>query len=129
VIDLIEKLSNAGGFEDTLAYVNLPTLSIPPDESGRRSAHSKEDTRQQRGDALGRNALVKVFDKLAAVNVRRILRLHVDDADEVPHTDAAIERAIRGCDSCSPGEAKRQAIVVELWYVDFGLSSRRLPRQ
>ncbi|KAL9473840.1 hypothetical protein ACSS6W_008220 [Trichoderma asperelloides] len=124
VVDLIEKLSNAGGFEDTLSYVNLPILmTIHEKASGSKSDNRgyNSNEKRQRGGAhqenpkLGRSALISVFDKLVSVNIRHILRLHVDDREGLPHTDAAIERAIRGLDSFSLGNTRREAIKIESW--------------
>lgn len=126
VVDLIEKLSNAGGFEDTLSYVDLPILmTIHEKASGSKSDNRgyNSNEKRQRGGAhqenpkLGRSALIIVFDKLVSVNIRHIPRLHVDDREGLPHTDAAIERAIRGLNSFSLGNTRREAIKIEPWYV------------
>ncbi|KAL1864707.1 hypothetical protein Daus18300_007509 [Diaporthe australafricana] len=79
VAELISMLSKPGGFEDTLSYVHLPSLSLEE----------------------GRDSLVTVFDTLAKFGVRNILHLRVDDMYEnaPSHSDAAIERSIRGADS------------------------------
>ncbi|KAL7814959.1 hypothetical protein V8C44DRAFT_363359 [Trichoderma aethiopicum] len=126
VIDLIEKLSNAGGFEDTLSYVSIPILSTLHDEATAFELGDKMDdadgkeppgrlSEEGSKSGLGRSALISIFDKLASVNVRRIIRLHVDDRDAVPHTDSAIEQAIRGCDSSSPSRDMKRAIRVDEW--------------
>ena len=127
VVDLIGKLSKAGGFEDTLSYVYLPVLSSVYEKAdasrfdGRRYGANE---RRQRGrtanenQATGRSALISVFDKLASVNVRTILRLHVDDRDNLSHSDAAIERAVRGRDFFSLGHSRNEPIHVEHWYAD-----------
>lgn len=127
VIDLIEKLSNAGGFEDTLSYVYLPLLGKIDKESGAASKSnniiSSSNEKGQRGAApqenpeLGCSCLVKVFDKLVSVNVRRILRLQVVDVGDQPHTDATIERAIKGQDSFYLSALRAQAINIDDWYV------------
>lgn len=134
VVDLIEKLSKAGGFEDTLSYVNLPRLSTIHEKASASKSDSRtynSNEKRQRGGAyqenpkLGRSALISVFDKLVSVNISHILRLQVDDREGLPHTDAAIERAIRGRDSFSLGNARKEAIKVESWYVHIALRFQR----
>ncbi|KAM0520616.1 hypothetical protein ACHAPE_003013 [Trichoderma viride] len=124
VVDLIEKLSKAGGSEDTLSYVNLPTLMTTHEKAAVSVSEHKvysSNEKRPRGGAhqenpkIGRSTLISVFDKLASVGIRHILRLHVDDREGVPHTDAAIERAIRGADSFSLGKTREKAIKVESW--------------
>ncbi|KAL7928909.1 hypothetical protein V8C35DRAFT_316826 [Trichoderma chlorosporum] len=123
VVDLIEKLSKAGGFEDTLSYVNLPILSTihrkTTAKSEQKTYNSNEKRQrgggQQENPNLGRNALISVFDTLVSAKVRRILRLQVEDRDSLPHTDASIERAIRGKDSLSLGDDRDEAIKIEYW--------------
>ncbi|KAL6790254.1 hypothetical protein GGI42DRAFT_218651 [Trichoderma sp. SZMC 28013] len=124
VVDLIEKLSKAGGFEDTLSYVNLPILTTIHEKSSASKSDNRgysSNEKRQRGGAhqenpkLGRSALISVFDKLVSVNIRHILRLQVDDREGLPHTDAAIERAIRGQDSFSLGNTRKEEIKIESW--------------
>ncbi|OAG40477.1 hypothetical protein AYO21_05377 [Fonsecaea monophora] len=113
VCDLIEKLS-ASKFEDTLSYVNIPALSHVQDKA---STPKQDGGSQQENPCLGHSSLVSVFDKLVSVDVRNILRLHVEDRDpDVPaHTDAAIERAILGQEFFGSGNTRKEAIKVELW--------------
>ncbi|KAL6695387.1 hypothetical protein J3F84DRAFT_408366 [Trichoderma pleuroticola] len=124
VVDLIEKLSKAGGFEDTLSYVNLPILTTIHEKSSASKSDNRgysSNEKRQRGGAhqenpkLGRSALISVFDKLVSVNIRHILRLQVDDREGLPHTDAAIERAIRGQDSFGLGNTRKEEIKIESW--------------
>ncbi|OJJ43666.1 hypothetical protein ASPZODRAFT_154494 [Penicilliopsis zonata CBS 506.65] len=109
VVHLIRRLGKAGGFEDTLSYVKIPLLSEPywlPEQmikaNGANAANDKRPRKSTPGQdksLLGRNALVAIFDELAAANVRTILRLQVEDnGDELAHSDTAIERAIKGRD-------------------------------
>lgn len=130
VVDLIEKLSKAGGFEDTLSYVNLPILTTIHEKSSASKSDNRgysSNEKRQRGGAhqenpkLGRSALISVFDKLVSVNIRHILRLQVDDREGLPHTDAAIERAIRGQDSFGLGNTRKEEIKIESWYVNIAL--------
>ncbi|KAL4919524.1 hypothetical protein BDW62DRAFT_40931 [Aspergillus aurantiobrunneus] len=121
VVRLIEKVSNAGGFEDTLSYVKIPQLASDtqtmPKVQMQNVANEKRQLKRSfvDRDPKGRDTLVKVFDKLVEVNVRRILRLHVEDnADEWAHTDTAIERAIKGYNQYSGGKA-REALEVGEW--------------
>ncbi|KAI1121303.1 hypothetical protein F5Y10DRAFT_282592 [Nemania abortiva] len=125
VVILVEKLSRAGGFEDTLSYVSLPSLdhvtdtssgpvseSYTQNETRRRSPRDKAQTAPEN---RGRSSLVRVFDALSENNVRTILRLHVDDLDSPAHTDAAIERAIRGRDAFSLDTQRPSTIHIETW--------------
>ncbi|KAL4876220.1 hypothetical protein BJY04DRAFT_223305 [Aspergillus karnatakaensis] len=104
VVRLIENISIAGGFEDILSYVKIPQLvleaqGIPRSQQRPNVANEKRHMRRNVIDkeGQGRDSLVKVFDKLAEVKVRKIIRLQVEDnGDEWPHTDTAIERAIKG---------------------------------
>ncbi|KAI2934560.1 hypothetical protein CBS63078_1110 [Aspergillus niger] len=104
IVQLFQKLARAGGFDDTLSYVKIPQLSEPywlPEPASK--ANTTNDKRgpngvgSQQKATVGRNALVSVFDELAATGVQRILRLQVEDhGHELAHSDTAIERAIRG---------------------------------
>ncbi|KAL2838255.1 hypothetical protein BJY01DRAFT_237555 [Aspergillus pseudoustus] len=122
VVRLIEKVSKAGGFEDTLSYVRIPRLVSGPTthtkpQQGPYGANEKRQLNPRPLDAggRGRDTLVQVFDKLVAVKVKKILRLEVEDnGDEWAHTDTAIERAIKGHDMYS-GEGPRDALEVEVW--------------
>ncbi|KAL2825349.1 hypothetical protein BDW59DRAFT_179913 [Aspergillus cavernicola] len=122
VVRLIELVSKAGGFEDTLSYVKIPQLASEtpgmPKTQPRQSV-ANEKRQLKRGsvgkEAKGRETLVKVFDKLVEVNVRRVLRLHVEDnADEWAHADTAIEQAIKGYSQYSGGIA-RESLEVGEW--------------
>ena len=124
LINLIESLASGGGFEDTLSYVSLPVLSSyydkPNPSSSENKSYGANEGRQrgvelQGGQTIGRSALIRVFDKLASLKIRNILRLHVDDRDGIPHTDAAIERAIRGRDRFGLENGRSDAIHVETW--------------
>jgi hypothetical protein len=136
VVNLIEKLSRAGGFEDTLSYVNLPFLNHLTDSSNspisksytsneRRSRLSDDKAQPVRPDG-GRSSLISVFDKLSANKVHTILRLHVNDLNPPAHTDAAIERAIRGQDTFSLTVPRPLAINIETWCVVPIKSSSKL---
>ncbi|KAF4885392.1 Subtilisin DY [Colletotrichum fructicola] len=85
IVHLLSRMS-AGGFNDTLAYVHLPTL-------------------------------VKVFDKLHELKVKKILRLYVEDRHPPSHTDASIEIALQGRESFlkDGGTVGREPIAVETW--------------
>lgn len=68
----------------------------------------------------GRDSLVMVFDMLAKFGVRNILHLHVDDIYDktASHTDAAIERSIRGADSFLTDFKRNEGeINIENWWV------------
>lgn len=120
-------LEKPGGFEDTLSYVKLPVLSYTAASStggsdSTTAIYAANKTRQRDNDQeeklMGRNSVVAVLDKLAQVGVRTILQLHVEeDSKTPPHTDAAIERAVRGQDSLIPtNKREKDGIAVETWY-------------
>ncbi|GLA25224.1 hypothetical protein AnigIFM63326_001841 [Aspergillus niger] len=126
IVQLIQKLARAGGFEDTLSYVKIPQLSEPywlPEPASK--ANTTNDKRgpngvgSQRKATVGRNALVSVFDELAATGVQRILRLQVEDhGHELAHSDTAIERAIRGWNyhgESDPFGTRTRALKIETW--------------
>ncbi|KAL4909352.1 hypothetical protein BDW74DRAFT_187521 [Aspergillus multicolor] len=122
VVRLIEKVSKAGGFEDTLSYVRIPQLASETQNILQSSKPNFANERRQvkrssiDREPKGRDTLVKVFDKLITVNVRKILRLHVEDnADEWAHTDSAIEQAIRGFAQYSTTEKRREALDIGEW--------------
>ena len=116
-------------FEDTLSYVNIPVLNHIQDKvstfnqetkpHGANEGRQRDRGSQQENPCLGRRSLIDVFDKLRSMNVRNILRLHVEERDPgVPaHAGAAIERAIRGQERLKKVECGNEAIKVELWYV------------
>lgn len=120
-------LANPGRFEDTLSYVSLPVLTYTSDNSENSSSATSRsydaNQRRQRGNGeqekntTGRNSVVAVLDKLAESGVRKIIRLSVEeDSDSPPHTDAAIERAVRGVDSLVPDNKRNDPqIAVEIW--------------
>lgn len=148
--ELVQRLDKPGGLEDTLSYVNLPVLSytaVKGDKLDSKSAtaiYSANDTRRRDRDTQQENqmeqtSIVAVFDKLAEVGVRSILPLQVEQDLELdnweplstystrspPHTDTAIERAIRGQDSLmSSNTPKRHAIHIEIWYEHETFQSR-----
>lgn len=124
--DLISMLASPGGFEDTLSYVSLPVLAYSADNSDSSSSPTsgsyEANQRRQRGSGAhdkkttGRNSVVAVLDKLAESGVRKIIRLVVEeDAGSPPHTDAAIERAVRGVDSSADNRRIAPSIDVEIW--------------
>ncbi|KAF2968969.1 hypothetical protein GQX73_g4638 [Xylaria multiplex] len=124
VVSVIKQLRQAGGFEDTLSYVKLPVLKMA---TGIKISHPKQGTKPianekkqlkltpEENPNLGSSSLVAVFDEIAKAGVRNILRLHVEDRSDRPHTDSAIERSIRGCDSTTSNNERHEAIGVELW--------------
>ncbi|KAG6355983.1 hypothetical protein INS49_015368, partial [Diaporthe citri] len=127
MVGLINMLSQPGGFEDTLSYVYLPCLSSDGSKLTNYGSASRPHVANQGRQRLskpdndhstGRDSLIAVFDALATAGVRNILHLQVDDMydNRLYHTDAAIERSIRGVDSFFT-EAKRAegGIDVEIW--------------
>lgn len=124
-------LNQPGGFEDTLSYVSLPVLSYTSESPAgavfnTTKPNNANERRQREPNGneykmLGRNSAVAVFDKLATVGVRNIIRLVVEeDPKSRPHTDCAIERAVRGWDSLNPENKRseeKSSIAVEIWYV------------
>ncbi|XRM42040.1 hypothetical protein ABZX51_005278 [Aspergillus tubingensis] len=126
IVQLIEKLTRAGGFEDTLSYVRIPQVSepdgLPETATISNTANEKRGIHGASGSKkalMGRISLISVFDELALAGVRQILRLQVEDnADVMAHSDAAIERAITGSDhrgeSTSFG-TRTGALNIETW--------------
>lgn len=129
VADLILMLAAPGGFEDTLSYVKLPVLDytpeiIAPSSRLHLSTYGANQSRHRGTDAqeenpLGRSSAVAIFDKLAQVGVRHVLRVVVEeDMRSSPHTDASIERAISGQDSMVSNNRRTEpGIDIEVWYV------------
>lgn len=103
IITLIERMS-AGGFQNTLSYVYIPSLDHGQggtDNHGTRSERRAYGGTQElrENPNMGRSDLVRVSDKLSKCKVKRILRLQVDDLKPPAHTDAAIELALKGVES------------------------------
>lgn len=127
--ELINMLSQPGGFEDTLSYVYLPCQGLRQDKVPDQKSTSTPSLANQgrpRGSktehnlSTGRDSLVAVFDALARCGVRNILHLHVDDMydDRLYHTDAAIERSICGMDRLFTDVRRTEgAISIETWSV------------
>ena len=121
---LVSMLASPGGFEDTLSYVILPVLAYTTDTlkkgSSPTSTSYDANVKRQRdnhGNTTGRDSAVAVLDKLAESGVRKIIRLIVEeDPNSSPHSDAAIERAVRGRDSLVNDKGRDEAIAVEIWY-------------
>ncbi|KAK4209225.1 intracellular serine protease [Rhypophila decipiens] len=88
-------------FEDALQYVAIPKIRIEDDNTGDKSNISSS-RRSGRGqsykDGSGRHDLVQVFTTLRQKGVRTVIRAMVDDSFTPPHTDEAIEEALRGMD-------------------------------
>ncbi|KAK7422549.1 hypothetical protein QQX98_001572 [Neonectria punicea] len=122
VIELLDRMA-VGGFAETLAYVYLPTvLRVEPRSQSRKKSYGSnqgmaDQKSKQENAHPGRDVLVEVFDKLRQLGVRNILRLYVEDREAPSHTDAAIERALRGRESMAPvGECRtNRPISVETW--------------
>jgi hypothetical protein len=79
-------------FETILRYVALPSISMDPSQS-----LSQSDFRQRKVayDGRGRTDFSTIFDWLRDNGVKRILRVMVDDGKDPPHSDEAIESALR----------------------------------
>lgn len=126
IVQLIKKLTRAGGFEDTLSYVRIPQVSepdgLPEAATISNTANEKRGIHSASGPKkalMGRISLSSVFDELALAGVRHIVRLQVEDnGDVMAHSDAAIERAITGSDhrgeSTSFG-TRTGALNIETW--------------
>ncbi|KAI8268269.1 Major intracellular serine protease [Colletotrichum sp. SAR11_239] len=117
IVHLLSRMS-AGGFNDTLAYVHLPTVnhSLINTPSGRNASTGQRGSLTE-NPSPGRTELVKVFDKLHELKVKKILRLHVEDRHPPSHTDASIEIALQGRESFlkEGGTGGREPIAVETW--------------
>lgn len=83
------KTFNHLKFESILQYVAFPHVDLEMDESNSAS--------ESRG-RVRRNPMVVFFDWLRndERGVKRIIKVIVDDLDEVSHTDEAIEQALTG---------------------------------
>lgn len=127
VVDLVAMLASPGGLGDTLSFVKLPVLGNTTEKLAESNSSAKmyDANERRRRDSggnenkmTGRSSVVAVFDKLAQAGVLRILRLIVEEDTQSPHTDSAIERAIRGFDSISPENRRKEGpLAVEIWYV------------
>ncbi|KPM35437.1 hypothetical protein AK830_g11140 [Neonectria ditissima] len=122
IIELLNRME-MGGFAETLSYVYLPTvLHVEPQSQLRRKNYEANSGRavskSLRGNNKpGRDILVDVFNKLHQLGVRSILRLCVEDRDPPSHSDASIEKAIRGSESLLQTAESRvnRPISVETW--------------
>ncbi|KAI8278742.1 Major intracellular serine protease [Colletotrichum sp. SAR 10_98] len=117
IVHLLSRMS-AGGFNDTLAYVHLPTVSHSSiNAPSGRNANAAQRGSLAENPSPGRTELVKVFDKLYELKVKKILRLHVEDRHSPSHTDASIEIALQGRESFlnEGGTGGREPIAVETW--------------
>ncbi|KAK2024170.1 hypothetical protein LX32DRAFT_706129 [Colletotrichum zoysiae] len=117
IVDLLGRMS-VGGFHGTLAYVYLPAIVHIPTGAPFAKPTAADRTRQAKNkNAMGREGLIQVFDKLYELKVRNILRLYVEDWQAPSHTDAAIEVALQGIDSLAIERKPedRRPIAVETW--------------
>lgn len=123
ITKLIDRMS-VGGFENTLAYVSLPSVAHtkdtesvtkPPSKTYPKNLGLVRQSLRPENPKIGRTALIDVFKKLHENGVNRILRLQVEDRESPSHTDAAIETALRGMDSLSETSASPRCISVETW--------------
>jgi len=88
-------------FEDALQYVAIPKLRIeaPGSTDTVAGTNSRRPARDQSyKEGTGRRDLVQVFSTLRQSGVRTILKVVVDDSLAPPHTDEAIEEALKGMD-------------------------------
>lgn len=84
-------------FEDALQYVAIPAIKIESASEG--PTGTKQSIRDRlANDGTGRRDLVQVFDGLRRKGVKTILKVVVDDTLVPPHTDEAIEEALRNMD-------------------------------
>ncbi|KAK3690256.1 peptidase S8/S53 domain-containing protein [Podospora appendiculata] len=93
LISLLSRLK----FEDILQYVAIPNIRIEPRHGG---ANSKRDLRKRdiASASEGCQDLVQVFDSLRKKGLKTVLKVVVDDSFPHPHSDEAIENALRGMD-------------------------------
>ncbi|KAK5656680.1 hypothetical protein OQA88_4660 [Cercophora sp. LCS_1] len=87
-------------FEDALQYVAIPKIRIedPTNDKANSSSSRRSGRDQSYKEGSGRHDLVQVFMTLRQKGVRSIIRAMVDDSFTPPHTDEAIEEALRGMD-------------------------------
>jgi hypothetical protein len=57
---------------------------------------SKLNKKQHKYDGKGRSDMIFLFDFLRRKNVKRVIRVIVDDRLDPPHSDEAIEKALGG---------------------------------
>lgn len=76
-------------FEDVLQYVAFPNLQIG------FTSNANADKATVKSDGNGRSDMTVLFDFLRNKKVKRIIRVIVDDKDDVPHSEEAIQRALK----------------------------------
>lgn len=92
----LEALLKHLTFEDALQYVYIPSIKI---EAPTEGAAARRAVRARPADlGTGRRDLVDVFDGLRRRGVGTVLKVVVDDSLDPPHTDEAIEEALRNLD-------------------------------
>ncbi|KAK4458238.1 intracellular serine protease [Cladorrhinum samala] len=85
-------------FEDALQYVAIPAIKIESASEGSTGSTKQSIRDRLVNDGTGRRDLVQVFDGLRQKGVKTILKVVVDDTLVPPHTDEAIEEALRNMD-------------------------------
>ncbi|KHN95206.1 Peptidase S8/S53, subtilisin/kexin/sedolisin [Metarhizium album ARSEF 1941] len=95
--DYLRRLSMHVRLESVLKYVALPRLrvdtALDPGDSRTSSCFGDEGA-----GSRGRSDLLLVFEWLRRQGVGRIFKVSVEDDQDPPHSDAAIEAALRGFD-------------------------------
>lgn len=91
-----EALLRQLSFEDALQYVAIPKIRIETPTEGPTAKRAHRGRPLNEGS--GRRDLVRVFDGLRKRGVKTILKVVVDDSLSPPHTDEAIEEALRNLD-------------------------------
>lgn len=123
IVRLVQKLGKAGGFDNILSLVKLPTISHTQPVASSPTPKNRYVMNQKRtrinkleSQAAGRTGLVEVFNELSNLGVTSILRLEVEDREPPSHTDATIEQSILGRQAyCSKDSKFREPISVEKW--------------
>jgi hypothetical protein len=82
-------------FEDVLQYVALPNITV--EKAPLPSNSNQVSKKQHRIDGKGRKDMIYLFNFLRDVKqVKRVIRVIVDDLLEPAHSDEAIEIALGG---------------------------------
>lgn len=93
--DSFEQSYNYMTFDSVLRYVAFPRVELQKLSPPSRESKLSKKLSPQPQPARGRNDLKFFFDWLYGKGVRHILKVVVDDHEDPPHSDQAIEDALR----------------------------------
>ncbi|KAM0276583.1 hypothetical protein ACHAQH_006588 [Verticillium albo-atrum] len=84
-------------FDEVLQYVAFPRLEVEPKPSLHPRMNAADEDYPPENLGRGRTDMIYFFDWLRKKNVKRIIRVIVQEIDSQPsHSDEAIERALAG---------------------------------